>query len=109
MTQLPLELSVLVLDRHVAARGRLIWIDLYMSTVHRERYKREALGPLKKPRAWAQELTFVPNEITDLLILGLLESGFIVLFALAEELFLHEVDACKVRVVSVMSEVKVGE
>jgi hypothetical protein len=37
----------------------------------------------------------VTNEITDLLILGLLDGGFVVLRALAEELLLDEVDSCK--------------
>jgi hypothetical protein len=39
-------------------------------------------------------LVLIPNEVADLLILGLLDCTFIILGSLLEEFLLGEVDAC---------------
>lgn len=43
----------------------------------------------------SDSLVLLTNEVRDLLVLGLLNSRLVVLLALAQELLLHEIDACE--------------
>lgn len=69
-------------------------IDQFSLTFHSSQLRRLILDREIRPR---RTLVLVPDKIRDLLVLGLLHGGLIVLRALPERVLLDGVDACGVR------------